>query len=89
MNPLENHSLMRFIIVVSQEKLTFKANTLIDTTLSLNFVSTKFLNANNFYKYWKADPKLVVRVANTQRTSTDEILCRRVLTIDGQQFTCS
>jgi len=60
MNPLENHSRMRF----TQEILTSKANTLIDTATSLNFMSKKLLNANEFYKYCKAAPKIVVKAAN-------------------------
>ena len=43
MNPLENHSLMRFLVVVSQENITSKAETWIDTADSLNFVSRKNL----------------------------------------------
>ena len=54
MNPLENNSLMRFTFVVSQENITCKANTLFDTTVSLNFVRKKIFNANGFYKYCKA-----------------------------------
>jgi hypothetical protein len=50
MIPLENHSLMRFTAMVSQENITSKADTLIDTAASPNFVSKMFLNANGFYK---------------------------------------
>jgi hypothetical protein len=50
MNPSEKKSLMRFTGVVSQENLTSKADTLIDTAASLNFVSKRFLNANGFFK---------------------------------------
>ena len=57
MNPLENHFLMRFTVVVSQENITSKTDTLIDTAASINFVSKKFLTANGFYKYCKAAPK--------------------------------
>ena len=49
MNPLQNHSLMRFTIVVSQEYLTSKVDTLIITTTYLNFVSKKCLNVDGFY----------------------------------------
>jgi hypothetical protein len=62
-NLLEDHSLMQFTVVVSQENLTSKANTLVDTRTSLNFASKQFLNANSFYKYYKVAPKLVVRVS--------------------------
>ncbi len=48
MNPSDKISLMRFTAVVSQENLTSKADTLIDTASSLNFVSKRFLNANGF-----------------------------------------
>ncbi len=73
MNPQENHFLMRFTNVASQENLTTKANTLIDTAAILNLLSKKFLNANGFYKYRKNTHKLVVRVANEHRISTDTI----------------
>ena len=46
MNPSEKKSLMRFTAEMSQENLTSKADTLIDTAASLNFVSKRFLNAN-------------------------------------------
>ncbi len=39
MNPSEKKSLMRFTASVSQENLTSKAGTFIDTAASLNFVS--------------------------------------------------
>jgi hypothetical protein len=77
---------MRFTAVVSQENPTSKADTLIDTAASLNFVSKRFLNASGFYKYCKAAPKIAVRVANEQRISTDIILCSTVFTIDGHDF---
>jgi hypothetical protein len=86
MNPPENHSLMRFTDVVSQDNITCKADTLINTAASLNFVSKMFLNANEFYKYCKAAPKIVVRVANEQRIVTDKIFCPTVFTIDGQEL---
>ena len=49
MNPLENHSLMRFVVVVPQENLTSKTDTSIDTVTSINFVSKHFLNTYGFY----------------------------------------
>ena len=86
MNPLENHCLMRFTTVVSQENITSKADTLIDTAASLHFMSQKFLNANGFYKYCKATPKIVVRVTNEQIIFSDKIFCPIVFTIDGHEF---
>jgi hypothetical protein len=86
MNPLENHSLVRFTVWMSQENITYKADTLIDTAASLNFVSKKFLDGDGFYKYCKASPKIFVRVANEQRIVTDNVFCPTVFTIDGQEF---
>jgi hypothetical protein len=60
MNPLENHSLNRFIVVVSHENIASKVGTFIYTATNLNFVSKKFLDANGFYKYCKASPKLML-----------------------------
>ncbi len=86
MNPVEKVSLMRFTALVSLENISSKADTLIDTAASLNFVSKRFLNANVFYKYYKAAPKIAVRVANEQRISTDKIFYPTVFTIDGYDF---
>ena len=83
MNPVEKVSLMRFTAVVNiQENISSKADTLIDTAASLNFVSKRFLNTNGFYKYCKAAPKIAARVANEHRISTDKIFCPTVFTID-------
>jgi hypothetical protein len=86
MNPLENHCLMRFTVVVSQENLTSNADTLIHTALRLNFVSKKSLNVICFYIYCKVAPKLVVGVANEERISTDNISCPTFCTIDKHEF---
>ena len=78
---------MRFTAVISQENVTSKADTLlIDTAASLNFVSKKFLNTNEFYKYCKAAPKIVVRVANEQRIVTSKIFCPSVFLIDEHEI---
>ncbi len=67
--------------------MSAKANTLIDTTASLNFVSKEFSMANGFYKDCKTAPKLALRVASEQRISTTKIFCPLVFTIDGHEFT--
>ncbi len=71
---------------MSQENITSKTGTLFDTATSLNFVSKGFLNANGFYKYCKAAPKIVVRFAIMQRIVANKILCPTVFTIDRQEF---
>ena len=85
MNP--NNSIMRLIVVATQENITSKAGTLIETAASLNFVSKKFLNANEFYKYCKASPIFFVRVATEQHIVTDKLFFQTVFIIDGQEFT--
>ncbi len=88
MNPLEHHSLMRFTAMVFQQNLTSKAYTLIDTVASLNIVSRKLLINTDFYKYCKAAPKLVTKVANEQCISTENILIfPEIITIGGPKFT--
>ncbi len=77
---------MRFTTMVSQENLTYKANTLIDTVASLKFVSKRVLNANGFYKYCNTAPELAIRVANEQLFSIVKICCRTFFTIDGHEF---
>jgi len=85
MNPLENHSLMQIIVVVSQENLTSKANTLIDTAAILNFVSKHFLNVDSFYKLQicsKACCQSSQRVAHLDGHN----LLSHIFTIDGHEF---
>ncbi len=55
-----------------------KADTLIDTAASLNFVSKEIVMANGFYKDYKTAPKLAIRVASEQRISTTKVFCPSV-----------
>jgi len=59
---------MRFNATVLLDGLSTKADTLIDTAASLNFVSKEFFMASGFHTYCKTAPKLVIRVASEQRT---------------------
>ena len=67
--------------------MSSKADSVIDTTASLDFVSKKFFMANGFYKNCKTAPKLDTRVASEQRISTTKMFCPSVFTIDGHEFT--
>ena len=87
MDPYESKARMRFIVIVFLKGLSAKANTFIDTTTSLYFVSKEFVMANVFYKDCKTDPKLAIRVANEQRISTTKLCCLSVFIIDGREFT--
>ena len=87
MDPYEAEALMRFNATVVFYGLSTKADTLIDTTFSLNFVSKEFVMATGFYKYCKTAPKLVTIVASEQRISTTKVFCPLVFTIDGHEFT--
>jgi hypothetical protein len=78
---------MRFISKVSFNGLLAKANSLIDSTASLNFVSKDFVMANGFYKDCKTASKLAIRVASEQLISTTKLFCLSVFTIDGHEFT--
>jgi hypothetical protein len=60
MNTYEAEALMRFPASVSYDGLSSKANTLIDTTASLNFVSKDCVVTNGFYKDCKTVPKLSI-----------------------------
>ena len=84
MDPYEAEALMRFNAIVSLNELWAKANTLIDTVTSLNFVSKEIAMANCFYKDCKTSSKLAIRVASEQRISTIKVVCLLVFTIDGQ-----
>jgi hypothetical protein len=87
MNPYEAEALMRFTASVSYDGLSSKANTLIDTTASLNFVSKDFVVTNGFYEDCKTVPKLSIRVASERCISTTKLFCPTVFTIDGHDFT--
>jgi hypothetical protein len=59
-NPYEAEALMRFTVSVSCNGLSSKLDTLIDTAISLNFVSKDFVMTNGFYKDCKTVPKLSI-----------------------------
>jgi hypothetical protein len=87
MGPYEAATLFRFNATIVLNGLSAKADTLIDTRASLNFVSKEFVVANGFYKDCKTAPKLTIRVASEQRISTTNVFCPSVFTIDGHEFT--
>ncbi len=87
MDPYQAESLMRFTATVTYKELYSKANTLIDTATSLNFVSKEFVLANGFYKDCKTAPKLSIRVANEQQISATKVFCPTAFTIGGHEFT--
>ena len=68
MDPYGAKSLMRFNATIVLNGLSTKADTLIDTTSSLNFVNKEFVMANGFYKDYKTASKLAIRVASEHRT---------------------
>ena len=70
MNFYEAKVLMRFSAIVFLNRLLAKADTLIDTTASLNFPSKEFVTANGFYKDCKTAPKLAIRFASEKRIYT-------------------
>jgi hypothetical protein len=70
-----------------RDRFSSKADTLIDTSASLNFASKDFVVTNGFYKGCKTAPKLFIRVASEQRISTTKLFCPTVFTIDGHDFT--
>ena len=87
MDSYEAKAVMRFNATVFLNGLSAKADTLIDTKASLNFVSKEFVMANGFYKDCKTAPKLATRGASEQRISTTKVFCPSVFTIDGHEFT--
>ena len=87
MHPCEAEALMRFIATMACNGLSSKADTLIDTAASLNFVSKESLSNNGFYKDCKTAPKLAIRAASMQRISATKVFCPTVFTIDGHKFT--
>ena len=76
-----------FTVIVSYNGLSSKADTLIDTTASLNFASKNFVVTNGLYKDCKTVPKLSLRVDSEQRISTTKLFCPMGFTIDGHVFT--
>ena len=87
MDPYKLEALMRFAASISLIILSTKADTLIDTTTYLNFVSKEFVIADGFYKDCKTTPKMVVRVTSEQRISTINVFGTSVFTTDGHEFT--
>jgi len=83
MDPCELEALMRFAALVALIIFSTKADTLIDTAASLDFVSKEFVMANGFYKYCKTVSKMAIRVAIEQRISTTKVFCLSVFNIDG------
>ena len=86
MDPYEAEALMRFNATTVLNGLPSKADTLIDTTASLNFLSKEFVEANGFYKECKTASKLAIRMPSEQRISTTSVFCSSVYTIDGHEF---
>ena len=64
LEPYELEALMHFSVSLSLNGLSAKVYTLIDTIISLNFVSKDFFMANGFYKDCETAPKLAIRVAS-------------------------
>jgi hypothetical protein len=60
MDPYETEALMRFNATVVLNGLSTMADTLIDTSASLNFASKEFVVASGFYKDCKTAPKLAI-----------------------------
>ena len=85
--PYEVEALMRFTASLSCNELSSKADTLIDTAVSLNFVNKNCVMTNGFYKDCKTIPKLSILVASEQRISTTNMFCPTVFTINGHEFT--
>jgi len=90
MNPYEVEALMRFTAFVSYNGLSSKADTYIDTSASLIFVSKDFVVTNGFYKDCKTVPKLSIRVASEHRISTTKFFVLRCLPLmDMILLTCN
>jgi hypothetical protein len=85
-NPYEAEALMRFTATVSYNGLSSKANTLIDTAASLNFLSKDFVVTTGFYTDCKTVPKLSIQVASEQRIFTTKVFCPTFFTIDAHEF---
>ena len=86
MDPYELEDLMLFVASVSLNGFSAKADTLIDTTTSLNCVSTECGLANGFYKACKTAPKMAIRVASEQRISTTKVFYPSVFTKNEHAF---
>ena len=60
-----------------------KANTLIDTSASLNFVIKDFVMADSFYKDCNNASKLAIRVASEPRISTTKVFFLQFIVLMG------
>jgi len=73
-HPYEPKALMRFTASIYLNGLSSKADSLIETPSSRNFVGTEFVIANGFYKDCKTALKMTIRVASEQRISTTNVV---------------
>ena len=87
MDPYEAKDHMRSNATVSLNALSGKANTLIDTSASRDFLSKEYFMANGFYKDCKTASKLDIRVTSEHRISTTKVFCPSLFTIDGHELT--
>ncbi len=86
MDPNQPGPLMKLSISIEQEYLQFHTNVLIDSTATLHFVSQDFLTRNNLLGKCIRGPKIVVRIANEQRISTNKTFSPIHVVIGQKKF---
>jgi hypothetical protein len=87
MDPNQPEPLMKLPISIEQDSLQFHTNVLMDSASSLNFASQDFLTRNNFLGKCIRGPKIVVRIANEQRISTNKTFSPIRVSIGQKKFT--
>ncbi len=72
MDPDQPEPLMKLPIAIEQNSLQFHTNVLVDLATTLNFVGRDFLTRNDLLGKCILGSRIVVRIANEQRVSTNK-----------------
>ena len=72
MDPYQPEPLMKLPFFVEHVSMQFYTSVLIDSAVTLNFVSQDFLTRNDLLGKCTRGPKIVARISNEQRISTSK-----------------
>ncbi len=85
-DPYQPKPFMKLPISIEQDILQFHTSALIDSTTTWNFVSEDLLTRNNFLGKCVPGSKIVVRIANEQRISTNKTFSPINASISQKKF---
>ena len=85
-DPNQPEPLMKLPISIEKDSLQFQKNVLIDSLATLNVVSQDFFTRNNMLGKCIRGSKIVVRIANEQRISTNKTFSPIHVSIGQKKF---